>query len=79
MRCMPPQKDPEPGIQPQSWLEHPGSVGRTDPTRLQIRLDDGEVAKPLQDGTVWSRATTPFHYHDDPGQDRGNIRALGEW
>ena len=66
-------------IQPQEWLEHPGSVGRTDPTRLQIRLDDGEVAKPLQDGTVWSRATTPFHYHDDPDKTAATFDASGEW
>ena len=66
-------------IQPHEWLEHPGSVGRTDPTRLQIRLDDGEVAKPLQDGTVWSRATTPFHYHDDPDKTAATFDASGEW
>ena len=66
-------------IQPQEWLDHPGSVGRTDPTRLQIRLDTGEVAEPLQDGTVWSRATTPFHYHDDPEKTAATFDASGEW
>lgn len=66
-------------IQPQEWLDHPGSVGRTDPTRLQIRLDTGEVAEPLQDGTVWSRATTPFHYHDDPDKTAATFDASGEW
>ncbi len=66
-------------IRPQEWLEHPGSVGRTDPTRLQIRLDDGEVAEPLQDGTVWSRATTPFHYHDDPHKTAATFDPSGEW
>lgn len=66
-------------IQPQEWLEHPGSVGRTDPTRLQIRLDDGEIAESLQDGTVWSRATTPFHYHDDPDKTAATFDASGEW
>ena len=66
-------------IQPQEWLEHPGSVGRADPTRLQIRLDDGEEAEPLQDGTVWSRATTPFHYHDDPDKTAATFDASGEW
>ena len=48
-------------IQPQQWLDHPGSVGRADPTRLWIRHDTGEIAEPRQDGAVWSRATTPFH------------------
>ncbi len=66
-------------IQPQEWLEHPGSVGRTDPTRLQIRLDDGETAEPLHHGTVWSRATTPFHYHDDPDKTAATFDASGEW
>ena len=66
-------------IQPQEWLDHPGSVGRTDPTRLQIRLDDGEIAEPLHHGTVWSRATTPFHYHDDPDKTAATFDASGEW
>ena len=66
-------------IQPQEWLAHPGSVGLTDPTRLQIRLDDGQVANPGQDGTVWSRATTPFHYHDDPAKTAATFDESGEW
>lgn len=66
-------------IQPQEWLDHPGSVGRTDPTRLQIRLDNGEAAKPLEEGTVWSQATTPFHYHDDRDKTAATFDASGEW
>ena len=49
-------------IQPQEWLAHPGSVGLTDPTRLQIRLDDetGRQAQPRRHCLVTSHYPVPL-------------------
>ena len=66
-------------IGPEEWLAHPGSVGRTDPTRLQIRTDDGRVAEPGDDGTVWSYAAAAFHYHGDAHKTAGTFDDSGEW
>lgn len=66
-------------IGPEEWLAHPGSVGRTDPARLQIRTDIGEVAAPGEDGTVWNRSSAPFHYHGDADKTAATFDRSGEW
>ena len=66
-------------ITPQEWLAHPGSVGRIDPTRLQIRRDDGTVADVDEEGTVWSFSTTRFRYHDDPDKTATTYDESDEW
>ena len=66
-------------ITPDEWLAHPGSVGKVDPARLQIRDDDGRVAGPDVEGTVWFASTTPFRYHGDPEKTAATHDATGEW
>ncbi|MDH4170242.1 MAG: AMP-binding protein [Acidimicrobiia bacterium] len=66
-------------IGPEEWLAHPGSVGRTDPERLQIRTDDDGPAPAGVEGAVWFRASAPFRYHDDPDKTAATFDADGSW
>ncbi len=66
-------------ITPDEWLAHPGSVGKVDSARLQIRDDDGAVAPADVDGTVWFASTSPFRYHGDPEKTASTYDASGEW
>ncbi|MDH3706318.1 MAG: AMP-binding protein [Acidimicrobiia bacterium] len=66
-------------IGPHEWLAHPGSVGRTDPERLQIRDHAGVPAPADTEGQVWSRAAAPFAYHGDADKTAATFDADGEW
>ncbi len=66
-------------ITPHEWLAHPGSVGRVDPDRLQIRRDDGSVAEAGEVGQVWFRSVSGFRYHGDPDKTAAAHDASGEW
>lgn len=51
-------------IGPQDWLDHPGSVGRSDEVR--IVGDDGELVETGMVGTVYFASVwNAFHYHND--------------
>jgi len=66
-------------IGPEEWLAHPGSVGRADPTRLEIRDETGRRAETGEEGTVWFRGTTGFSYHGDPDKTASAHDDSGEW
>lgn len=47
------------------WLEHPGTVGRPDPSAVMLRGLDGEQAPPGEEGAIYFK-TSPFEYLGDP-------------
>ena len=66
-------------ITPEEWLAHPGSVGRADPSRMEIRDGDGRRADAGAEGVVWFAATAPFRYHGDPEKTAATFDVTGEW
>ena len=66
-------------ITPHEWIAHPGSVGRIDPTRLEIRDDSLDPVPPETEGTVWFLSTTAFEYHGDPDKTRATYDESGRW
>ena len=66
-------------ITPLEWLAHPGSVGRIDPDRLQVRRDDGSIADTGEVGRIWSRSVSGFEYHGDAEKTAAAHDASGEW
>ena len=66
-------------ITPHEWLAHPGSVGRIDSERVQIRREDGSLADADETGRVWFRSVSGFQYHGDPDRTAAAHDASGEW
>jgi len=59
-------------INPQQWLERPGSVGVAGLGTIHICDDDGHELAPNEVGTVYfERDYVPFEYHNDPGKTQG--------
>ena len=59
--------------------DHRGSVGRVDPSRIEIR-DTEQRPSPVDDeGAVWFRASAPFEYHDDAHKTATTFDGTGEW
>jgi acyl-CoA synthetase (AMP-forming)/AMP-acid ligase II len=58
-------------IDPEEWLAHPGSVGRSVGGPLHI-LDENGVELPAGEiGTVWAEGSPRFEYHNDPEKTAG--------
>ncbi|MFP5019464.1 acyl-CoA synthetase [Pseudonocardia phyllosphaerae] len=58
-------------IDPQSWAEKPGSVGRAGLGVIRICDDEGHELPTGEIGTVYfERETPPFEYHNDPEKTR---------
>jgi long-chain acyl-CoA synthetase len=55
-------------IDPEEWLAHPGSVGRSMLGTPHILDDDGDELPPGEPGTVWSEGGPQFEYHNDPAK-----------
>lgn len=66
-------------ITPDEWLAHPGSVGRVDSSRLEVRDGDGRPVGHDVEGTVWFLSTSGFRYHDDPDKTKATYDASGQW
>jgi len=66
-------------ITPQEWLEHPGSVGRVDPSRICIRCDDQSPAPTNEVGTVWFFSESKFRYHGDDEKTANTYDGSGDW
>ncbi|MGI9602272.1 MAG: AMP-binding protein [Acidimicrobiales bacterium] len=66
-------------IGPDEWLAHPGSVGRADPSRIEIRNDAGQPSDVGAHGEVWFRATAGFDYHGDPAKTASTFDNSGQW
>ena len=59
-------------INPQQWLERPGSVGVAGLGTIHVCDDDGRELAPNEVGTVYfERDRVPFAYHNDPDKTRG--------
>lgn len=66
-------------ITPQEWLDHPGSVGRIDSSRLQIRDSTGTPVGAEVDGAIWFLSTSGFSYHQDPDKTATTYDSSGKW
>jgi long-chain acyl-CoA synthetase len=60
------------------WLEHPGSVGRSVLSDIQILDDDGRPCPVGTSGTVWFAGATDFEYFNDPDKTAGSRRDDGK-
>jgi long-chain acyl-CoA synthetase len=63
-------------ITPQEWLQHPGSVGRSEDVRI---VDEaGAVLDHYQVGVVYfAKSWLPFEYHNDPEKTAATIDQRG--
>ncbi|MEY4131044.1 MAG: long-chain-fatty-acid--CoA ligase [Actinomycetota bacterium] len=66
-------------ITPEEWLAHPGSVGKIDPSRIEIRDDNRTALGPDEEGVVWFRSVSGFEYHDDPEKTAATYDETKEW
>jgi acyl-CoA synthetase (AMP-forming)/AMP-acid ligase II len=55
-------------VNPQEWLERPGTVGRALMGEIHICDDDGNELGPGETGTVYFGGGNEFVYHNDPGK-----------
>ncbi len=55
-------------IGPHEWLQHPGSVGKADPSDVFILAGDGTELPADETGLVHFRPTRQFQYKGDPGK-----------
>lgn len=60
-----------------SWLERPGSVGRSLRGSVHITDEDGTELPPGEIGQIWFGEVTPFAYHGDPDKTRAAYDAHG--
>ena len=60
------------------WLAHPGSVGRSVLSDIQILDDDGRPCPVGTSGTVWFAGATDFEYFNDPDKTAGSRRDDGK-
>ena len=65
------------GIQPQEWLEHPGSVGSADPERVFILDDDGNALPRSETGGIYFKPDVDFVYKGDPEKTAGATSPQG--
>ncbi|MDZ8275040.1 AMP-binding protein [Microbacterium aquimaris] len=60
-------------VSPQVWAAKPGSVGKPpEAVNVTIRREDGTVAGPNEEGTIYFRTGAPFVYHNDPEKTEAN-------
>jgi acyl-CoA synthetase (AMP-forming)/AMP-acid ligase II len=52
-------------IQPEEWLAHPGSVGRSLTGAIHVLDDDGNELPVGAEGEIWFESNRPFEYHGD--------------
>ena len=55
-------------IEPEEWLAHPGSVGRSLMGAVHILGEDGTELETGEEGQVWFESATRFEYHGDPAK-----------
>jgi long-chain acyl-CoA synthetase len=65
-------------IDPNDWLAHPGSVGRSLLGTPHILDDDGREVAAGEIGTVWSEGGPQFSYHNAP-EKTAESRNVGNW
>ncbi len=53
-------------IQPDEWLAHPGSVGKSLMGEIHVLDDDGNEVAVGEEGEIWFESNRPFEYHRDP-------------
>jgi acyl-CoA synthetase (AMP-forming)/AMP-acid ligase II len=53
-------------IQPDEWLAHPGSVGKSLMGAIHVLDDDGNEVPVGEEGEIWFESNRPFEYHRDP-------------
>jgi long-chain acyl-CoA synthetase len=53
-------------IQPDEWLAHPGSVGKSLMGAIHVLDDHGEELPVGEEGEIWFETNRPFEYHRDP-------------
>lgn len=59
------------GIQPNEWLEHPGSVGPADPAVVFILDDEGTELPRGETGGIYFKPDVEFVYKGDPDKTAG--------
>jgi acyl-CoA synthetase (AMP-forming)/AMP-acid ligase II len=57
-------------IQPEEWLAHPGSVGKSLMGAIHVRDDDGDERPVGEEGEIWFETNRSFEYHRDPEKTR---------
>jgi acyl-CoA synthetase (AMP-forming)/AMP-acid ligase II len=57
-------------IQPEEWLAHPGSVGKSLMGAIHVLDDDGDERPVGEEGEIWFETNRSFEYHRDPEKTR---------
>ncbi|MGH2809007.1 MAG: AMP-binding protein [Actinomycetota bacterium] len=71
-------------VTPEEWLERPGTVGKPEEDKVEIRDEDGEPLPPGEIGLVYIRSDEDlrFEYYKDPEKTsatyKGNFFTLGD-